>query len=237
MPHPNALRGIHVVLTRAQPDGLAARLAVLGATVQHLPAIQRSPLPHAPLCWDGVSALLLTSPATPAHLQLDRLPPARCRVACVGPSTARAAAQIGLIASTIGDGTGADCVRSMGLTAQDVVLFPGPRAPRCATIDAIHATGAELRQVAVYETTPHPGLFAGLRDAGRASVIVFASPSAARCWAAAGGPVRPVLSIGPSTTDAARTAGFLEVKTAGASSLDGLTEALCRWAQDGQLRV
>jgi len=224
------LKGLRIVVTRASEDALATRLAVLGATVQHVPAIERRAVPHAPISWDDATAILLTSPATVRFLRADTLPSIKCVVACVGERTASAAHAVGFKPSFVGAGSAVLCVDEMLLSSGDLVCFPGPTHPVPATIEALRNSGARVRHIPVYETISPPELPAQVSELTPFDLVIFASPSAVVHWIEAGGPVGRVVSIGPTTTQAALNLGFSEVVNAGAASAEGIVQRILGWA-------
>ena len=224
------LKGLRLVVTRAQDDALATRLAMLGATVQHVPAIERRALPHASVAWDDATAILLTSPATLRFLRTHALPPNKCIVSCVGQRTALAAQDIGFTPTIVGDGLAVSCIEEMALDGQDLVYFPGPARPLPATLQALNMTGACIRHIPVYETTSPTDLPAQLQVLTPFDLLIFASPSAVDHWRAAGGPFGRVVSIGPTTTETAHSQGFSEVLNAAVPTIDGVVQRITTWA-------
>jgi uroporphyrinogen-III synthase len=206
------------------------QLAVLGATVQHVPAIERRAVPHAPISWDDATAILLTSPATLRFLQADTLPPNKCIVACAGNRTAEAAISIGLTPSIVGAGSSVLCIEMLSLCSDDLVCFPGPVHPIPATLEALRSTGARVRHIPVYETTSPAELPIQVSDLAPFDLLVFASPSAVVHWTEAGGPVGRVVSIGPTTTLTARRLGFSEVVNAEVANTEGIVQRIIGWA-------
>ena len=220
------IKGLHVVLTRSADDTLATELAVLGATVQHIPAIARRAVPHTPLEWDQATAVLFSSPATLRFANFTRLPDPVCRVACVGSQTASSARSLGFTPDTVGRDGAIKCIEQMRLSERDLVVYPGPAEPLPATLDALRATGAKIKHVPVYETIRPTDLQRAIARLTVFDVIIFASPSAVRNWRACGGPIGPVISIGPTTSHAARKHGFTQVLEAQMPSTAGIKERI-----------
>ena len=220
------IKGLHVVLTRSADDTLATELAVLGATVQHIPAIARRAVPHTPIEWTHATAVLFSSPATLRFANFTRLPAPNCRVACVGNQTASAALSLGFTPQIVGREGAIKCIEQLRLSEGDTVVYPGPAQPLPATLDALRATGAEFEHVPVYETVQPADLQAAIARLTVFDVIIFASPSAVRNWRACGGPIGPVISIGPTTSHAARKHGFTQVVEAKSPSTAGIKERI-----------
>jgi uroporphyrinogen-III synthase len=94
------------------------------------------------------------------------------------------------------------------------VLFAGAESARRLLVDELDADFVPL-----YRTRE---LAPPLPDA---DLVVLASPSAARAYAAIGGR-GPAVSIGPETTSAARSLGLDVVGEAPTQDVDGLLEAV-----------
>jgi uroporphyrinogen-III synthase len=100
------------------------------------------------------------------------------------------------------------------------VLFAGAERARRLLVDELDADFIPLYRTHERrpERLPH------------ADVVVLASPSAAKAFAALGRDL-PAVSIGPETTKAAEESGVRVVREAYTHDLDGLREALAslRW--------
>jgi uroporphyrinogen III methyltransferase/synthase len=94
------------------------------------------------------------------------------------------------------------------------VLFVGAEGSRRVLIDALDADFVPLYRTRLLRPTPPEG-----------DLVVLASGSAARSFAAVGG-TTPAVSIGPQTTRAARAAGLDVVAEAQTHDLDGLVDAV-----------
>jgi uroporphyrinogen III methyltransferase/synthase len=242
------LHGRRVVVTRArtQASGLAATLAALGADVVELPAIRIVPRLDAPEVGAAVHDLhayalvCLTSPngvrllfeAMATHGR-DARALANATVAAIGPGTAGALREHGVIADLVPDRFVAEALVE-ALARVEVegrpVLIARAAEARDLLPDALRERGAEVDVVALYETvaeTPDP---AALEAAAEADYVTFTSSSTVRNFiSAVDGRFPPrarVVSIGPVTSDAAREAGLNVDVEAERHDPEGLVEAL-----------
>jgi uroporphyrinogen-III synthase len=113
------------------------------------------------------------------------------------------------------------------------VLLPASRIARPELPDALRRAGANVVQLAVYDTVRPEQLPEAARkriERGEVDVLTFASPSAVRNFVELGGGEllrsRPVLCIGETTRSVTREAGVLEPIVAPRSSSNGLIDAL-----------
>ncbi len=108
------------------------------------------------------------------------------------------------------------------------VLFPASRIARPELSGRLAAAGAEVVQLAVYDTVAPAGLQAPPPDA--VDVATFTSPSTIKNFVHVAGTSWfaevPVICIGPTTAAAAREAGISDVHIAGEASLAGIVETL-----------
>lgn len=241
----NSIRGRRVLVTRAQEDAQAwaSRLEELGATPVVLPCIEcvleDDPGVARRLAEDlsGADWLLLCSrravQAVSALLETagSKLPE-HARVAVVGPATARAARdELGRVDLQARGGTSAALCDEV-----ELLLSPGQVVVAALTeisdsrIETrLSAAGARVKRIDVYRSGP-VSLQTGrrsLHDLG-VDLALLASPSAVTgLLNQAEVPASfPVLSIGPSTTTAARSAGLNVVAEASERGLDSMLEAL-----------
>jgi len=176
--------------------------------------------------WAHATAVLFSSPAALQFADFTRLPNPSCRVACVGNKTATTAQALGFTPVIVGREGAIKCIDRLRLSEDDTLVYPGPAQPLPATLDALRATGAKIVHVPVYETVPPPDLQGAITRLTVFDVIIFASPSAVRNWRACGGPIGPVISIGPTTSHAARKHGFTQVVEAERPSAAGIKERI-----------
>ena len=208
---------MRVALTRAAGgnEALAARLREAGLEPVVCPLVAVRPLPGGPVDVRGYDLLCLTSrhgvEALFARGFEGDLPP----VAVVGPGTAEALRRRSVEPEIVAgvstqEGLAAALPRPSGR-----VLFAGAEGARDVLVREL---GAEF--VPLYRTVElRPDSFP---DAG---LVVLASASAARAFAALGRAV-PVVSIGPVTSAAVRERGLEVVAEAETHDLDGLAEAV-----------
>ena len=242
------LHGRRVVVTRAraQASGFAATLRGLGAEVVELPAIRIEPLIESEEVQKVAGALgiyelvCLTSPNGVRLLfeamengGADARALAGVTVAAIGPGTARALAERGVLADVVPErfvaeglidaledheGAGARVLVARAAEARDVLT------------DALRERGAEVDAVALYETVreqPEPDAIEAAREA---DYVTFTSASTVRNLREALDGELPagarVVSIGPITSAAAREAGIDVAVEASRHDVDGLIEAL-----------
>ena len=173
--------------------------------------------------------------ATPAGRDARAL--ARATVAAIGPGTAWALKECGIVADVVPERFVAEAL----VEALEVVDVDGRRVlvaraadARDVLPDALRARGAEVDDVALYETVAEPlgeGDLAGLE---RATYVTFTSSSTVRFLMASG--ARPpegarVVSIGPVTSATAGEHGLSVDVEAERHDIDGLVDALTADAQ------
>jgi uroporphyrinogen III methyltransferase / synthase len=249
--HP--LRGQTVAVTRAraQASGLARRLEELGAIVVQAPSIRVETIdgpapdlaPYDLVCFtspNAVSALFErltrgTAPGqetTPAGAR-DARAFASARVAAIGPGTARALAEHGLIADIVPERFVAEAlVQALADTPVERALVARASQARDVLPDALRARGAQVDVLALYETVAEPLSPRALTAAREADYITFTSSSTVRFFLdAAGGPdgLAPetrIVSIGPVTSETLREHGLEPHVEAERHDVDGVIEAL-----------
>lgn len=241
-----------VVVTRDEgPDGrLTALLRDRGLTVHHWPVIgtappeDPAPLARALAALDTFDWIVITSRRVAGVLaERGARPPAGLSVAAVGESTAAALEGAGwsvdLVPATQTGEALVEALRSHGVGPGTRVLFPASSIARDAVPDGLEAAGAEVERVVAYRTEPAPLDRDACRrslEEGAVDVITFTSPSAVRNLVRAAGSeltaslrgLRTVV-IGPTTAEAARSAGF-EPAVAEPHSLEGLAQRVAELA-------
>jgi uroporphyrinogen-III synthase len=207
---------VKVVVTRprSQAGPLVQRLEGLGLEVVECPLIAIEPLDE-PRSVDttGYDWVVVTSP-NGAELFARRRSGELPKVAAVGPGTAEALRALGIepdlvAAVSTQEGLVDEFPRPVGR-----VLVVGAEGSRRALIDALGASFVPLYRTRLLDPPAPDG-----------DVVVLASGSAARSFAALGAPL-PAVSIGPQTTRAARAAGLDVVAEARTHDLDGLVAAV-----------
>lgn len=202
---------MRVLLTR--PEGrneeLADALRAAGHEVACVPLIGLEPLGDDPVDLDGYDWVLVTS-ATGARELRRRGRGRPKRFAAIGPATAAALGGADLVPRvSTQEGLLAELPRPPGR-----VLFAGAEAARRLLVDELGADFFPL-----YRTRE---LAPALPEA---DLVVLASPSAARAYAALGGRA-PAVTIGPETTRAAESAAIAVVREAASQDLEGLVAAV-----------
>jgi uroporphyrinogen-III synthase len=205
---------MRVIVTRprAQAGPLVRRLEELGLDVVACPLIEIERISDEPLDAQGYDWVVVTSPnGAEELLRRGRNLP---QVAAVGPGTAEALRAGGvepafLPATATADGLAAELPAPRGR-----VLYAAAAGARRGPIDALGADFVALYRTRLLAPEPPDG-----------DVVVLASGSAARAYAAVGGRV-PAVSIGPQTTRVARAAGLTVLAEAATHDLDGLVAAV-----------
>jgi uroporphyrinogen-III synthase len=242
------LAGRRVVVTRPvhQSRALVQRLAALGAEVVALPLIETVPIPTSPELDAALAALgryqvIVVTSANGADCLADRLDergielPDGPLVVAVGGATAARLRDRGLRVDRVpAQATGAEIAAALTTegVAGDRILLPRARAGRPELPAALRSAGATVDDIALYHTvrlSPSPDAVA---DVLASDLVVLTAPSAAGSLAGALGPERStvvtVVSIGPTTSAAARAAGFTVAAESPAQSVDGLVDAVLR---------
>ncbi len=225
---------IAVTRARAQAGELVGRLRDLGADVIEAPVIRIEPLPGPPIDPSAYDVICITSPNAP-ELLLERIGGdarrlAGVEVAAIGPGTARALRQVGVVADVVAErAIGESLVQALaaGVAGRRVLVARAEEA-RDVVPDGLRAAGAAVVDVVnLYRTVAEapPG-----RAALEANLVTFTSASTVRRFAEAFADadlaaVRGV-SIGPITSGAARDLGVGLVAEAAHHDIDGLVEAI-----------
>jgi uroporphyrinogen III methyltransferase/synthase len=239
---PRALEGRTVAVTRArgQVSALARRLEGLGARVVQAPAIRVRPLPGPPLDPTPYDLVCVTS-ANGAEGLFERLAAggrdaralAGARVAAIGPATAAALAERGVIADVVPERAVAEAlVQALVQTPVRRALIARASRARDVLPDALRERGAEVDVLDVYETIAEPLAEDVLARARGADYITFTSASTVRFFLEAAdheaplSPAARIVSIGPITTAALRAHGLEPHVEAARHDIEGVVEAL-----------
>jgi uroporphyrinogen III methyltransferase/synthase len=237
-------RTVVVTRARAQASGLAARLETLGAAVVEAPAIRIEPRPASEvdpvLAGIGSFALVcVTSPNGAALLfealdraGLDARALSGVTVAAIGPGTAAELRRGGVRADVVPPRSIAEslveALADVPVAGRRVLVARAAEA-RDVLPDALGARGAEVTVLPLYDTVAEraPGV-----DLNEADYVTFTSSSTVRFFLdTLGGadalPARArVVSIGPVTSETARSLGLEVHVEAERHDVDGLVDAL-----------
>jgi uroporphyrinogen-III synthase len=205
---------MRVIVTRprGQAPPLVEALEALGADVVECPLIEIERISDEPVDGSGYDWVIVTSPNGAEELARRgrNLP----RLAAVGPGTADALCEHGLTPAFVPvESTQDGLVRELPRPAGRV-LFAAAEGARRGPVEEL---GADF--VALYRTRELTPVLP------RGDLVVLASASAARAYAASGGGA-PTVSIGPETSKAARAAGLHVAAEAHTHDLDGLVAAV-----------
>ena len=266
---PAPLAGLSVAVTRARArtSELARRLEALGANVVQAPSIRTVPrLPADPIDPSPYDLVCLTSPVgvellferldDRAHPRGDARSLARTRVAAIGPGTARALRERGVIADVVPERFVAESlVEALADVEAQRALVARASEARDVLPDALRARGVCVDVVALYDTVAEPLSAEALAAACGADYVTFTSSSTVRCFLDAcssssssisrdvpkGGlgdsrneqrgafalsSGARVVSIGPVTSAALRERGIEPDVEAERHDIDGLVDAL-----------
>jgi uroporphyrinogen III methyltransferase / synthase len=234
---------VAVTRARAQASGLAARLIELGAEVVETPAIRIEPRPvegelRAAIDRIGEYALICVTSPNGVRLLFEALAPRDARalapatVAAIGPGTAAELGLHGIRADIVPERFVAEslveALEPVALEGRRVLVARAAEA-RSVLPDALRARGAEVDDVALYETVAEP-LTEGDRAAlERATYVTFTSSSTVRFLLESG--ARPpagarIVSIGPVTSATAEEHGLGVDVEAERHDIEGLVDAL-----------
>jgi uroporphyrinogen-III synthase len=203
---------VRILLTR--PEGrneqLADALRAQGQEVVCEPLIAVEPTGDEPVELEGYDWLIVTSVTSADELR-RRARGRAGRVAAIGRATADALGGADLVPRvSTQEGLLAELPRPAGR-----VLFAGAEGARRLLVEELAADFVPLYRTRGLKPEKVPD----------ADVVVLASPSAARAFAALGGEIAAV-SIGPETTKAAENHGIRVIGEAATHDLAGLLEAL-----------
>jgi len=215
VPRPSrAPRRVVVTRAAAQAGALVARVEALGYEVVRCPLIEIEPIPGKPIDGASYDWVVVTSPNGAAELARRLATPPQ-RIAAIGPGTAAELRAHGLEPDFVPrestqEGLLAELPRPAGR-----VLVAAAEGARRIVVDALGADFVALyRTVELIPAEPPEG-----------DVVLLASPSAVRAFAATGARI-PAVAIGPQTAAAAREAGLEVAAEAERHDEDGLVAAL-----------
>ena len=236
---------IAVTRARAQSSTLAAALTELGAQVVEVPTIRIERLDPAPL--DAAIAelapgqtLVLTS-VNGGEALFDRLAAtgndARrlfgVRIAVVGDATAELCRRHGIVADLLppeGARTSAGLLQELRRERLDGHLVTIVRAEHGddTLLDGLRDAGAHVALVAAYRTVVDTATPEQVAALVAADLVTFSSASTVRhaVAMAAGAPLPPAITIGPTTTAAADVAGLTVLGEARVPGVPALVDAV-----------
>jgi uroporphyrinogen-III synthase len=203
---------VRILLTRPEDrnEQLAEALRAQGHDVVCEPLIEVEPTGDEPIELDGYDWLIVTSVTGAKELRRRARGRAR-RVAAIGRVTADVLGSADLVPRvSTQEGMLAELPTPAGR-----VLFAGAEGARRLLVEELAADFVPLYRTRGLKPEQVP----------EADVVVLASTSAARAFAALGGEIAAV-SIGPETTKAAETHGIRVIREAATHDIDGLLEAL-----------
>ena len=238
-------RVVAVTRARAQASGLAARLRDLGAEVVETPAIRIEARPvegelrQAVERIDEYALVCLTSP-NGVRLLFDGLGAAgrdaralaTATVAAIGPGTAAELARHGVRADVVPERfvaeALAEALEQVPVEGRRVLVARAAEA-RDVLPEALRSRGAEVDDVALYETVAEPLTDAERAALARADYVTFTSSSTVRFLAESGaqpGAGARIVSIGPVTSATAEEHGLTVHVEAERHDIEGLVDAL-----------
>jgi uroporphyrinogen III methyltransferase / synthase len=234
------LAGATVVVTRAraQASALASRLRGLGARVVEAPVIKIQELEGPAPAVESYDLVCLTSPngvrllfARLAAAGRDARALAGVTVAAIGPGTAAALEQHGVIADVVPERFIAEgLVEALADVPVTRALVARAAQARDVLPAALRERGAEVDVLALYETVTEPLTESQLVEVGDADYVTFTSASTVRFFYPAArerlSDRTRLVSIGPITSAALREHGLEPDVEADRHDIDGLIEAL-----------
>ena len=203
-----------VIVTRPrdQAGPLVARLETLGHEVIECPLIEIERTSDEPIDAEGYDWVIVTSPngADEIARRGRNLP----KLAAVGPGTAERLRERGHVPDFVPNVSSQEGLLDEFPRPAGRVLFAAAENSRRGPIDELGADFVPLYATRLLTPDPPDG-----------DVVVLASGSAARAYAAIGGRA-PAVSIGPQTSEVAESVGLRVVSEALSHDLDGLVAAV-----------
>jgi uroporphyrinogen III methyltransferase/synthase len=152
------------------------------------------------------------------------------RVAAIGPGTAAALREHGVIADVVPEQFVAEAlVQALSKVPVTRALVARAAQARSVLPDALRSRGAEVDELSLYETVAEPLSDQQIAAAERADYVTFTSSSTVRFFLGGGGRLGAgtrVASIGPVTSAKLREHGVEPDLEAWRHDLDGLVQAL-----------
>jgi uroporphyrinogen III methyltransferase/synthase len=229
---------VAVTRARAQASGLGARLRDLGAAVVEAPAIRIQELDGPAPDPSRYDVVCLTSP-NGVRLLFERLHRAgrdarafgAARVAAIGPGTAAALREHGLIADVVPERYVAEgLVEALADVPMSRALVARAAQARDVLPDALRSRGVEVDVVELYETVAEPMSERQREAVTGADYVTFTSSSTVRFFFASLDGEAPesarLVSIGPVTSQTLREHGREPDVEATRHDIDGLVDAI-----------
>jgi uroporphyrinogen III methyltransferase / synthase len=201
-----------VTRPRAQARPLVDALEDAGAEVVECPLIEIERTSDAPIDAAGYDWVIVTS--SNGADELARRGRNLPRVAAVGPGTAEALRAHGIEPAFVPVESSQDGLLREFPRPAGRVLFAAAEGARRRPIEALGADFVPLYRTRLLRPAPPEG-----------DVVVLASGSAARAYAAVGG-TAPAVTIGPETSRVARSVGLSVRAEAATHDLAGLVAAV-----------
>jgi uroporphyrinogen III methyltransferase / synthase len=210
---------VKVIVTRPrnQAGPLVARLEELGLEVVECPLIEIEPFDDA-VDVEGYEWVIVTSPNGARELA-RRANGSLPKVAAVGPGTAETLRELGVEPAFVPRVSSQDGLLEEFPRPEGRILFAAAEGSRRRAIEALQADFVPLYRTRLVTPEQPP----------EGDVVVLASGSAARSFAALGADVAAV-TIGPQTTKVAQGLGLRVAAEAETHDLDGLVGAVRRLA-------
>jgi uroporphyrinogen III methyltransferase/synthase len=237
-------RTVAVTRARAQASGLASRLRGLGAAVVEAPAIRIQEIDGPAPDLSRYDLVCLTSP-NGVRLLFDRLyragqdarafggaaGAARPRIAAIGPGTAAALREHGLVADVVPEKFVAEgLVHALEGVPVTRALVARAAQARDVLPDALRERGAEVDVLDLYETVAEPMSHLQREAVAGADYVTFTSSSTVRFFFASLDGEMPeaarLVSIGPVTSATLREHGREPDVEAARHDIDGLVGAI-----------
>ena len=203
-----------VVVTQAEGGRIGERLRAAGFDVAEVPLVRVEPIDGPPIRAGAYDWLVLTSRTGAEHL-FRRLEGPLPRVAVVGPGTAEALRERGVEPALVATRSTQEGLAEELPKPPGRVVFAGAEGARGVLVRALGADFVPLYRTVEEEPESFPD----------ADLVVLASPSAARSFAALARDV-PCVSIGPVTSEEARLRGLTVAAEAETHDADGLVRAV-----------
>ena len=202
---------------RDQARPLVERIEALGHEVVECPLIEIERTSDEPIDAAGYEWVIVTSPNGADELARRgrNLP----KLAAVGPGTAETLRRHGLEPAFVPRVSSQEGLLAEFRRPEGRVLFAAAEGARRRPIEALGADFVPLYRTRLLEPEPPDG-----------DVVVLASGSAARAYAAVGG-TAPAVTIGPETSRVAVSVGLTVAAEAETHDLDGLVAAIEKMAR------